>query len=78
MAEMQVKHFDAAKSDYQALERMKPGPSPAVYYGLAMVAQGNHDQAAEIRYDKLYLGVAPRNTLEFTNVTQQLRRLQGR
>jgi tetratricopeptide (TPR) repeat protein len=78
ISELQIQRLDAAKDDYQAVEKMMPGPEPAVYYGLAQVAQKQNDKPAEIRYDQLYLRHAPRNTLEFTNVTLQLRQLERR
>ena len=78
ISELQIQRLDAAKSDYQAVEKMMPAPAPAVYYGLAQVAQEQNDKAAEIRYDRLYVRHAPQNTLEFTNVTLQLRQLESR
>ena len=74
-SELQIGRLDAAKSDYQALEKMLPGPSPAVYYGLAQVAQKQNEKAAEILYCKLYIQHAATNTLEFTNATRRLRAL---
>ena len=78
ISELQINRLDDAKKDYQALEKMIPRPSHMVYYGLAQVAQKQNDKSAEIRYDKLYLQYAPTNTAEFTNVTQQLHKLEGR
>jgi len=78
ISELEIGRVDAARDDYLAVEKMTPEPSQAVYYGLAQVAQKQKDKAAEIRYDKLYLQHAPRNTLEYTNVTGQLRKLEGR
>jgi tetratricopeptide (TPR) repeat protein len=78
ISELELGRLEAAKGDYQALERMMPAPSAAVYHGLAQVAEKQNDKAAEIRYDRLYLQHAPRNTLESSNVSQQLRKLEGR
>ena len=78
ISELQIGRLDAAKNDYQALEKMAPQPSHIVYYGLAQVAQKQNDKPAEMRYDKLYLQCAPRNTAEFTNLTRQLQKLEGR
>ena len=78
ISELQSGQLEPAKKDYQTLEKLLPGPSFIVYYGLAQVAQKQNDKPAEIiRYDKLYLQYAPHNTAEFTNVTQQLRKLEG-
>jgi len=77
VSELQASRLDAAKEDFQAVEKMEPEPSPTVYYGLAQVAQKQNDKRAEIRYDKLYLRYAPNNTLEFSNLTQQVRKLEG-
>jgi tetratricopeptide (TPR) repeat protein len=77
ISEVRMNRLNAAKDDFQAVERMMPEPSPAVYYGLAQIAQRQNDKPAEIRYAKLYLRYAPRNTLEFTNATQQVRKLEG-
>ncbi|HXR07898.1 MAG TPA: DUF2723 domain-containing protein [Candidatus Acidoferrum sp.] len=77
VSELQASRLDAAKEDFQAVEKMEPEPSPTVYYGLAQVAQKQNDKRAEIRYDKLYLRYAPHNTLEFSNLTQQVRKLEG-
>ena len=77
VSELQVNRLDAARNDFQAVEKMMPEPSPAVYYGLAQVARKQNDKTAEIRYDKLYLRYAPHNTLEFSNLTQQVRKLEG-
>jgi tetratricopeptide (TPR) repeat protein len=75
-SELQLGQLEAAKRDYhQALEKMAPELSPEVYDGLAQVAQKQNDKAAEIHYRKLYLQHAPRNTLQFTNVTRRLREL---
>jgi tetratricopeptide (TPR) repeat protein len=71
-SELQIGRLDAAKSDYQALEKMTPGPSPEVYRGLAQVAQKENDKKNEVLYYKLYLQHAPTNTLEFTNATRRL------
>jgi hypothetical protein len=60
------------------MEKMMPEPSPAVYYGLAQVAQKQNDKPAELSYDKLYLRYAPQNTLEFSNLTERVQKLQGR
>jgi thioredoxin-like negative regulator of GroEL len=78
ISELQINKLDAAKIDYLALEKMVRERSPMVYYGLAQVAQKQNDKPAEIRYDKLYLEYAPTNTAEFTNMTQQLHKLEGR
>ena len=75
---LEIGRLDAARNDYHAVEKMIPEPSAAVYYGLAQVAQKQNDKSAEVRYDKLYLQHAPQNTLEYSNVTQQLHKLQGR
>jgi tetratricopeptide (TPR) repeat protein len=77
IAEQELGRLDAAKSDYQALEKMSQLPSSVVYFGLAQVAQKQNDKTAEIYYDKLYLQHAPANTLEFTNATRRLHELQG-
>jgi predicted Zn-dependent protease len=77
ISELQINRLDAAKNDYQALEKMVPELSQMIYYGLAQVAQKQNDKPAEIRYDKLYLKYASHNTPEFTNVTQQLHKLEG-
>jgi tetratricopeptide (TPR) repeat protein len=78
ISELQSGQLDPAKKDYQLLEKTLPEPSFMVYYGLAQVAQKQNDKPAEIiRYDKLYLQYAPHNTAEFTNVTQQLHKLEG-
>jgi tetratricopeptide (TPR) repeat protein len=78
ISELQVNRIDAAKSDFRAMEKMMPEPSPAVYYGLAQVAQKQNDKPAELSYDKLYLRYAPQNTLEFSNLTERVQKLQGR
>jgi tetratricopeptide (TPR) repeat protein len=78
VSELEIGRLDAAREDYLAVEKMTPGPPPAAYYGLAQVAQKQNDKQAEIRYDKLYLQHAPRNTLEYSNVTAQLRALERR
>jgi predicted Zn-dependent protease len=77
ISELQINRLDAAQNDYQALEKMVPDLSQMIYYGLAQVAQKQNDKPAEIRYDKLYLKYASHNTPEFTNVTQQLHKLEG-
>ena len=78
VSELQVNRLDAAKSDFRAVEKMMPEPTPAVYYGLAQVAQKQNDKPAELKYDKLYLRYASQNTLEFSNLTQRVQKLQGR
>ncbi len=77
VSELQVNRLDAARNDFQAVEKMMPEPSPAVYYGLGQVARKQNDKTAELRYDRLYLRYAPHDTLEFTNLTQQVRKLEG-
>jgi tetratricopeptide (TPR) repeat protein len=77
ICELVLGRLDAAKNDYLALEK-SPEPSYKVYFGLAQIAQKQNDQEGEIRYDKLYLQYAPHNTAEYTNITQQLRKLEGR
>jgi tetratricopeptide (TPR) repeat protein len=77
ISELDLGRLDAAKTDYQALEKT-PGPSYKVYFGLAQVAQKQNDKKAEIHYDQLYLKYAPHNTAEYTNINQQLRKLEGR
>jgi tetratricopeptide (TPR) repeat protein len=85
ISELQGGQIPAAKIDYLALEKMGLEvlrrwqiPEHMVYYGLAQVAQKQRDKPAEIHYDRLYLKFAPHNTLEFTNVTQQLHQLEAR
>jgi tetratricopeptide (TPR) repeat protein len=78
ICELQVNRLDAAKKDYLTLEKMVQQPSRMVYFGLAQVAQKQNDKTAEIHYDKLYLDCAPRNTAEYTNVTQRLHKLEAR
>jgi tetratricopeptide (TPR) repeat protein len=77
ISEFHVNRLDAAKNDYQALEKMVPEPSQSVYYGLAQVAQKQNDKAAEIHYDKLFLKYSPRHTPGVTNVTQRLHKLES-
>jgi len=77
ISELQSSQLAAARKDYLALEKMAP-KSRRVYFGLAQVAQKQNDKKEEIRCDKLYLKFAPTNTAEFTNVTLQLRKLEGR
>ena len=77
ISELQLGQLDAAKSDYQAVDKTA-GTSPVVYFGLAQIAQKQNDKKAEIHYDQLYVRYAPTNTAEFTNVTRQLRKLEGR
>jgi Flp pilus assembly protein TadD len=78
ISELQINQLDAAKNDYLAVEKMSPDPPHMVYFGLAQVAQKQNDKPAEIRYERLYLQHAPRNTLEFTNVTRRLSSLESR
>jgi tetratricopeptide (TPR) repeat protein len=78
ISELQAGRLDAAKSDYHAVEKLLPKPSDLVCYGLAQIAQKQNDTAAEIRYDKLYLDCAPRNTPQYTNTARQLRELESR
>jgi len=78
ISELQIGQLDAAKKDYQVLEKVVPQRSHMVYYGLAQIAQKQNDKTAEIHYERLYLDCASPNTAEFTNVTQRLRKLEGR
>jgi tetratricopeptide (TPR) repeat protein len=79
ISELQLNQLEAAKNDYQVLEKLPPGPSSfMVYFGLAQVAQKQSNKMEEIRCDRLYLQYAPTNTAEFTNITLQLRKLEGR
>ena len=76
MSELKADRLDAAKTDFQAVEKIAPEPWQAVYYGLAQVAQKQNDTSAEVRYDKLYLKYASTNAPEFAGITARLRKLE--
>jgi tetratricopeptide (TPR) repeat protein len=78
ISELQANKLPAAKADYLAVEKLSPDWSYVIYFGLAQVAQKQKDNPSEIRYCKLYLQSAPHNTSEYTNVTQQLHKLESR
>jgi predicted Zn-dependent protease len=78
ISELEINQLDAAKSDYQAVEKMLVKPSPLVCYGLAQIAKKQNDKPAEVRYDKLFLACTPRDTPDFTNITRRLQTLEGR
>jgi tetratricopeptide (TPR) repeat protein len=72
ISELQINRLDAAKKDYQDVEKMTPSPSQAVYYGLVQVAQKQNDKPTAIHYAKLFLKYAPPSSPEFASVSQQL------
>ncbi len=78
ISEFELHRFDASREDFLVLEKQLPAPSSLVYDGLAKVAKATHDKEAQIRYDKLYLDYARTDAVEFTNVTRELRALQGK
>ena len=77
ISELEAGKIPQAKADYLAVDKMTPRPYYVIYYGLTQVAQSQKDKAAEARYGNLYLKYAPRNTSEYTNVTVELKKLEG-
>jgi len=79
ICELETSNWPAAKADYQAVEDLHPTLAYLVptYYGLAQIAREEKNTAVETRYLESYLKYAPTNTTEYTNMTLQLRKVQG-
>jgi tetratricopeptide (TPR) repeat protein len=77
ISELQINRLDAAKKDYQDLEKLTPAPSQVVYYGLVQVAQKQNDRLTAIHYAKLFLKYASPGSPEFASITQQLHKWQS-
>jgi tetratricopeptide (TPR) repeat protein len=78
IAQLQEGKLEAAKTDYLTLAKLaSDNPSYMVYYGLADIAQKQANKPDAIKYFKLYKEYAPRGTPEYTNVLQQLQKLEG-
>jgi tetratricopeptide (TPR) repeat protein len=77
IAEIQVKQYPAAKSDFKKLRKLLPNQIYVIDYGLADIAHLENNRGEEIRYLKHYLGSAPDDHAEYQQVKQRLRKLQS-
>lgn len=75
IAHFKVGHYEAAKSDYEAVGKGVPN-AYQVYYGLAEIADHQKDNHAAIKNYELYLTNAPPNTEEAKSVTARLKELK--
>ncbi len=78
ICEFELHRYDAAREDFLALEKLSRNPSPVVYAWLAKVAKATRDTESQIRYDRLFIDNARTDTVDFTNVTRELRALEGK
>jgi tetratricopeptide (TPR) repeat protein len=76
IAQLRNDHLDAARQDYEILQRALPS-AYQVYYGLGEIAWRKKERSAAINYYQLYLTNAPPNTEERKQVSARLAELKS-
>lgn len=76
-ANLQLGNLDAARSDYETLERTLPKPMHAVYYGLGEIAYKNKQKRTALQNYERYVKLAPPGTQEMKIVQDRIKILKN-
>ncbi|MEO6033691.1 MAG: tetratricopeptide repeat protein [Verrucomicrobiota bacterium] len=76
IANLQSGQLENAKRDYQDLRKSHPANTYQIYYGLAQIAEKQHDKSAALKNYKLYSKYAPAGTPEFEDVQKRMKALE--
>ena len=76
-ANLQVGNLDAARQDYEILERRLPRPVHAVYFGLGEIAFKNKQKKTALQNFEKYVKLAPSGTQEMKVVQDRIKSLKN-
>jgi tetratricopeptide (TPR) repeat protein len=76
IAQLRLSHWDEAKRDYEALQKIQPSDT-RIFYGLGEVAYQTRDTNSALRNYNLYLANAPKGSLEARHVADRVKELKG-
>jgi tetratricopeptide (TPR) repeat protein len=76
IAHLRLSQWDAAKRDYEKLQKVQPSDF-RIFYGLGEIAYRTGDTNSALRNYYLYLTNAPKGSLEATNVADRVKELKG-
>ena len=75
IAYLQSGQLDAARNDYEAIQKALP-TAHAVYYGLGEIAFQRKDVPSAIKHYEAYLKYAPPDTKEAKQIAERLKQLK--
>jgi tetratricopeptide (TPR) repeat protein len=76
IAHLRLSHWDEAKQDYAALQKVQPSDT-RIFYGMGEIAYRTRDTNAALRNYELYLANAAKGSLEAKNVAERVKELKG-
>jgi len=76
IAHLRLSHWDEAKRDYEALQKLQPSDT-RIFYGLGEIAYRTRDTNSALRNYNLYLASAAKGTVEAKNVAGRVKELKG-
>ena len=77
IANLQVMNLDAARQDYELLERRAPKPLYAVHYALGEIAYAKKQKKTALEHYEKYLKLAPQGTPEMQAILSRVQRLKS-
>ena len=76
IAQLRLSHWDEAKRDYEALQKLQPSDT-RIFYGLGEIAYRTRDTNSALRNYNLYLASAAKGSVEAKNVAARVKELKG-
>jgi len=76
IAHLRLSHWDEAKRDYEALQKLQPSDT-RIFYGLGEIAYRTRDTNSALRNYNLYLASAAKGSVEAKNVADRVKELKG-
>ena len=76
-ANLQLGNLEAARRDYEMLERTLPKPMHAVYYGLGEIAFKTKQKRTALQNYERYVKLAPNGTAEMKLVQERIKQLKS-
>src|SRR5258706_1276689 len=77
VANFQLENFEAARRDYETLERRLPKPMHVVYYALGEIAFKKKQRKAALQNFEKYVKLAPHGTKEMKFVQERIKALKS-
>ena len=74
---LQLTNLDAARHDYELLERRAPKPLYAIHYGLGEIAYQKKQKETALEHYEKYLELAPRGTAEMRAIEARVKGLKS-
>jgi tetratricopeptide (TPR) repeat protein len=70
-------NLDAARHDYERLERQAPKPMYAVHYALGEIAFAKKQKKTALEHYEKYIKLAPRGTAEMQAIQARVQQLKN-